>query len=677
MKLNTKYKIPNTKYVIYIIVALIFILGVALFYGNTLQNGFVLDDVGVLQQNPYIHSLEYLPKVITGCIWESVLGGCSSTNYYRPLFSLSYLLTYQISPDPWLFALIRLIYFTISIFLVFILVNLLTKNTLLAFLSAFIFLIYPTNNEAINFSVPDLLYTIFILLATIYHFLYQKQKKQHYLTFVYIFYGLAVFSKETAIVAPLIFLTLDLTYFKRKISWFLQWENIKPYLIYILIFAVYMGLRMLVLGGMGARSSFYPLTIPERIYAFFYLFTLYIQKFFLPYPLQFSYPTIANILPRFFSLNFLISIFIVISFIGLCIYTWKKKLFSAFFGLIWFFVFLFLNLFFVSTFNTLGGNAFTERYMLAPSIGFSILVAILLEKLWKINKKTKYGVIAFLIIISLISFMIVHNRNKTWNSNLTIYLDTLKKDPSADVIRYDLAAYYQNQKDMKQAKEQFNELIKRGTLPYIFTVYNTLGKIYYDEGNLKEALRFFEGSLNQNSPGNAKDTAVYLAIRKEADNYIGTIYAKQDNILQSLSYFCKALMIDPNYNEANTNFNAAASGIQGMDNKSFMLLYDQILQGTIFQPNNSLITLKNKDCSLPQGCLLILSSTIPKDTPPFIFLTVGKTDLDEVVRARYLTFDPKTSDITLGIDHQFGDRSIHFWFPTCNNVYYESETKGE
>jgi len=78
---------------------------VAVFYGNTLDNGFVLDDYPVLVDNLYIQSLDYASKIVTGCIGEFSLDGCAGqTLHYRPIHSLSYLITYQISSQPWFFS---------------------------------------------------------------------------------------------------------------------------------------------------------------------------------------------------------------------------------------------------------------------------------------------------------------------------------------------------------------------------------------------------------------------------------------------------------------------------------------------------------------------------------------------------------------------------------------------
>lgn len=653
----------NFKYVRELVVLVFFILGVSLFYGNTLQNGFIHDDHGLIETNTYIQSFKYLPKVITSCVWESANGTCKNSVNYHPIESLSYILTFMISPQPWFFHLINLIYFVITIFLVFILVRFLTNNFMVAFFSAFITMIHPVNTEVVNWIAAGLsmIITIFALLATICYIQYRRKKDLKYLSLTYIFYALGVFSKESVVLIPLVFITLDLIFFRQKIFFLLKWKNLRPYIVMGVIFLIYMILRFLVLGNFMANSAYsqiHNLTISQYIYVFIDLFAKYIKELFWPFPL--SYFHTFNPSYQFFSLHFLINFFLVFIFIGACFLAWKRKLPVILFALIWFFVFLFPSLAFI---NSLGDNKFAERHIFTSLIGFSIIAAIILEwfrKNFKQGKKIVYG---FLLIVSILAFIYIYNHNLIWKNDISLDLNTLKTNPDADLIRYNLALEYLTEKNPELAKEQLIQLIENNNWYNLFRVYYTLGGIYRLEGNYDEATNNYQASIAKNPT------------YKDTYNNIGAMSLENRKYIDSVLYLCKAIQLDPNFTNANNNFNIAASTIQSLDNKTFMLLYDQILHGDIFKPNNSPVTLKNKDCSYSEGCLLTFSSDVPVHEFLFPFLTVGITDSNEVVRTRYFNFDPKTSDITIGIDHQFGNSKTHFWFPTCNNSYYGAETK--
>jgi len=175
-------KVPklNKVYIVFVIFAVL----IALFYGNTLTNGFALDDYSQIEQNTYIQSLRYIPKAVTGCIWESTLGECEGrTIYYRPIQHISYIFAYQISSQAWMFHLMNLLHFFVLVSLVFLFVRHLFKNSLLAFFTAIIVLIHPVNSEVVNWpsAIGELQMLIFTLLSLLFYLLYRERKSTRYI----------------------------------------------------------------------------------------------------------------------------------------------------------------------------------------------------------------------------------------------------------------------------------------------------------------------------------------------------------------------------------------------------------------------------------------------------------------------------------------------------------------
>src|ERR1700736_2100405 len=74
-------------------------------YANSLFGSFVYDDNYQVVENPYVHSFHYLPKIFTTTVW-SFQGAQGTTNYFRPMMTFGYLLSYQIAgPVPFSFHL--------------------------------------------------------------------------------------------------------------------------------------------------------------------------------------------------------------------------------------------------------------------------------------------------------------------------------------------------------------------------------------------------------------------------------------------------------------------------------------------------------------------------------------------------------------------------------------------
>ena len=646
MKFIKKYK-QN------LLVLLLFTLAVAIFYGNTLKNDFVFDNHDTIEHNPYVTSLKYIPRVFTSAPFL----------YYRPLLSISDIVTYQISPKPWMFHLVNLIYFAADVFLVFLLAKLLTKKSLVGIFAALLFLIHPINTEAVNWvSVPDLLSTVFILLTVICYFLYRTKPKAKYLVYTGLLYACGIFSKEPAILVPAMFLVLDLFYFKKKVSALFQWKNLKPYIISLAILIFCLGLRFYFLHGLGGAGGVtHNFTAIQKVYLFFYSFALYVQKLFWPIPLSDLYnaPTIFN----FLSAKFFTYVFVFIMYICLCFLAWKKHWFSTLFGLIWFLIFLLPSLLFLNALVV----TFAERYLFTPVVGFSIIVAALLGQLWKKGKNAKVLIIVILSVISLASFVVIYQRNNYWVDDINIYKESLKKEPNSDAFNYDLAVAYLNKGDSASAEKIFKEMIKLGTGGSLYKVYNNLGNIYRKKGDLNQAIKYYQSSIKLNPK------------HKESYNNLGAQYVERGYLLESLPYLCKALLIEPSFKDANTNFDFVSSRIQGLDNKSFTLLHNQMLQGDIFKPAlvKDNITLQNKDCSYQQGCILTFNANLKQNEFLFPFLIYASTPMGEVVRIRYSAFNQTKAgyQIALGIDHQFGNSAIHFYIPTCDGIYYETNVK--
>src|ERR1035437_8545160 len=88
-------------------------------YVNTLFNDFVYDDHFQVVGNPYVHSFRYLRQIFTTTVW-SFQGAQGATNYFRPMMTLGYLLTYQIAgATPFSFHLVSLVLNGLAVWLVF------------------------------------------------------------------------------------------------------------------------------------------------------------------------------------------------------------------------------------------------------------------------------------------------------------------------------------------------------------------------------------------------------------------------------------------------------------------------------------------------------------------------------------------------------------------------------
>lgn len=655
-KISSKLKIP-----LHYIGAFFGVLALtALFYGNTLGNGFIHDDHGQIEQNQYIQSWQYLPKVLSGCIWEAALGGCKErTSYYRPLQSLSYLITYTFSSGPSFFHFVNLIYLIIAGFLVYMLGYKLTQHALLSLSASTIFIIHPINTETVNWiaTVPELLYVIFILLGMIFFIYYREISNKKYLIGSYISYFLGLLSKEPAFLLPILFFAFDWLYLKYSFKNFFRIKELKLYGIMGLIFAAYLALRISVLGSIGS-GGFYTTNIQIRIISFFELAAQYLEKLIYPKPLLlFYYPFITS--KSFFALKFIISFLIVASVIGLLVWLIKRNSRFLAFSMLWLLVFLIPGVVFI---NALGENVFSERYVFASSIGFSFLISYVF--FWLAQKKFLFKVIIgiFAIILFSLSLKIVWARNYEWKSDDILYAITLQQNPEADLIRYNFAISKRDNGDEQFAKEQLEIIAQRGSWRDIYKAYNNLGTLARNQNDFTQAEYYFSKALASN------------ANNERAYNNLGALNLEQGKPLNALIYFCKALRINPELKEANANFSRISGLLSNVNDIGYITLYQEIISGTPFaQSTTSSINFKTSFCSeTDEVCHYIFSPKVGPQETLLPFLIMARTQNEELLKILGSSFNQKTEEIMITISKKFQDKPLEFIFPSCLGVYYKT-----
>ena len=661
-----------SRYGMYFIVA-VFAVVIAVFYGNTLQNGFILDDRPTIVENPYVHSLEHLPRVFTGCIWEEELGGCEGrTMHYRPLQTLPWLITWQISSSPWFFHLVNLIYFLSAVSLVFIAVRRFTNEPRLAFLTALFFLVHPVNSEVVNWVslVADLFLAIFSLLVIYFYLLFRQTGRTRNLFYAVLFFFCAILSKETAVaVLPVIIALIDLLGFEKNFRALFKWERVKAYLWFLIPLISYFLMRNEVighLGGIGAGASFFgTLSFTDRLYLFFKLFGEYAKVLIFPYPLIF-YRTISTKVD-FSGIGFLGGLIALVAYIVAAYTIWKKGKRALFFFLSWAFLSILPMLIF---YFAVSENFFAERYIFVSTIGFGFLLAVIILDLEKKISNTeikKWFVPVMALIIAGLSFAVVHPRNNLWHDTATMLRANLEVNPNAPSIRQYLAKTLYADGDVEGAKKTYEEVIQKNPdWIYISTTYNNLADIYRQEANLEQAREYYEKSIEASGGGNFS-----------AYNNLGAMLVEQGEYLNALTNICKALQLNPQSDVAQNNYGRVAGTIENVPEGQFIFLYQDLMSGGAFSVSSEKkIMFREKKCAY-NSCIYEFVPGLPAGEILFPFLITAAAFPQEVVLPQDPQFNPATQSIFLSLDEKYKDRLLTFSFPVCSGTRYEVEVLPE
>ena len=134
-------------------------------YSATLTYQFVYDDLGVIVNNPLVHSWRFVPRYFTEHVWGYMYPNVPG-NYYRPVFLLWLLLNHSLfglDPAGWhLTAVLAHIVVTLMVYLI---ASRITGNLLSSVVASLIFGIHPVHIEAVAWvsGVSEPLLAMFLL----------------------------------------------------------------------------------------------------------------------------------------------------------------------------------------------------------------------------------------------------------------------------------------------------------------------------------------------------------------------------------------------------------------------------------------------------------------------------------------------------------------------------------
>ena len=422
----------------YLVLALV----IALFYGNTLANGFVYDDVTFIVKNESIRSIANIGKVLTGCFTDDSFGDCKTRGlYYRPFLSLHLLLTYQISQEPWFFHLVNIFLLFIGSILVFKLFESLGLKRILAFFGALIFLINPVNSEAGNFisTVNDHYLLIFFSLSLIFYIKFRKTGNLKYLVTASITYFLALSAKEAAAFLIVLIFAYEGIFNKLK-NWPKKSRPWHPILAFLLPLVIYFLLRIVIFGRLVHQLvGYHDLNFVSQILTSFSIYPLYLIKLIYPLPLNAQHdPPIVNAIDWRF---FVSAVFWIVN-LSLVYLAFKKKMRFALFGLAIIFVSLLPILLFI---NKIGRFILAERYLYLATVGVSLILVEFVQTRYRIvSFRSGIGKVmlgAFLVYMG-VSWWIVINRNRDWHDEFSFNRSIARLTKTNHGVWYNLGTNY-------------------------------------------------------------------------------------------------------------------------------------------------------------------------------------------------------------------------------------------
>jgi len=568
-----------------------------LLYLNTLGHQYALDDFSVLKENFLVK------RGFAG------LGDIMKTSYrfgywneqgtlYRPLSLVMFALEWEFFPDtPRAYHFFNLFFYGLLGFVMFkVLRNLMRDYTiLLPLIISLLFIAHPIHTEVVaNIKSRDeIMSLLFVFTALGLLLRYIESNKIWQLAAAVGVYFLAFLAKESALTFLAVFPAALFMF--RKIS--LHKIMISTAVMGVAA-AAYIGMRAAILGSVKGVEKVSVLQnsleaapdLLSRTATAFVILGKYVLLLLFPHPMacDYSFNQIPNTTFGDFQ-AFLPLLF----FLGIGIYAvWKfrnRNLIS--FGILVFLATISLYSNLIITIGTQMG----DRLLFVPSLGFAIVVAVLLVKAFKINLQPESeeidlmqtvtqhkGILALLGVVLLAYSYKTFDRNKAWENDYTLYsTDVLSSPNSARMNYYYGLALVQHKAVKTDDPAQKNAFLDQGIAafekaieiyPNYGTAWDQIGLAHYRKDNYPKAVEFYNKALQL-------DPTMSITYSN-----LGTIYFKSQQYENALGVYQKAVQYNPRYADGYMNL-GSTYGMLGRPQEA-VAAFRKALE---FEPNNAVV----------------------------------------------------------------------------------------
>jgi len=512
----------------YVLALILITLGV---YANTLFNGFVGDDHAIIVENTFYAHVSDLPRLFSKDYTTDplLLNQGPGRDYgsgsvaYRPVLSLTYFLDHALwgtmAPG---YHLTNLVLHLLNVVLVFALFLVFMIKPPWAFFAALLFAVHPVQTEAICAIGyrGDLLVTFFVLVGCLCWVRFREGQRKIWAILTLAAYFLAVFSKEAALLMPVLLWIYDRSYKSGACGKADQWRWGG---VFALIGAFYLWVYLWVFPNPSLYSNLaLGKTIAEHVSVVLRIWEFNIFSLIFPWLIA-TVPPLYTLAPIPLTDIYLILSLCLSMFVIAGVYFCFKTKQGAAFWLAWFL------LFYIPVSGIMATpNPVAYRFLYLPGIGFFAIAGYGLYRFSEMAMIPSRISVLIRFFIVAVCCVFTFSNNFLWRNNQTIskqwirdfpghykghavlgieyfrqfrfaeavevlepfWHDLGKSDPSA---LYCLAEGHFQLGHRDKAAYFFDELIKGH--PYFADAYFGLGKVFLAQGNAARALVYFRKAM--------------------------------------------------------------------------------------------------------------------------------------------------------------------------------------
>jgi protein O-mannosyl-transferase len=418
------------------IVPLVLYLRVVKYEFSNLDDATIISNVTNVQGNPL--------SIVQAFSRDAFMGNKGDT-FYRPMQSVSFMLDAAIGgKEPWIYHLSNLIWHMFAVTALFFFLLKIGVEKRFSFILSLFFSINPIFTNAVAW-IPargDILLCLFSLLSFITFLEYFSKKKIVYLILHTIAFLLAVFSKETAVIIPV--LILSYFYFVRKEKFVLK--NISSFLIiWFLCLTLFLLFRQLVIKTSHSSLIFGITPFIKNLPAI----PTYFFKFFIPYNLC--------TMPVFDMAGIIGGIILLIASGVIAFKFMREEWRIVLYGIGWFLAFTIPPMFFRPYFAKFGYEYFEYRAYL-PVIGILIIAGFLINKFSARIPARKMITISIPVILVYSMIALIHLSD--FSNPIAFFTSAIKTNSNNATALAEIATTYFYRGNKEKALQEVDNSIK-------------------------------------------------------------------------------------------------------------------------------------------------------------------------------------------------------------------------
>lgn len=487
-----------------------------LFFGFT----YLDDNVLILDNLNFLSNFGNIFKIFNQDVFFVLHG---ATAYYRPIYTLSFMLNAFIGgAEPFVYHLTNLALHLTAVNLVYYFFKKLGLKQTLAFIGTLVFAVHPLVTATVAWMPGrnDSLAAIFILASLIFFVKFWATGKWSQVLGHGVFFALALFSKEVALVIVPVAGCYVWLLTKDKYAWRKASQMIAIWAPALIAWFILRGLAltkpMAYTLGAGLKSLW--VNAPAIIQ--------FLGKIIFPFNL--------SVTPIIRDMTFVYG-WLALVILGALIFIGLKQNRSywrpCLFGLLWFLIFLLPS--FIRPDGAVLAD-FIEHRVYLPLFG--ILFLLIKNPVWeKVNFSKKYILglwLGLILFLSGLTFFYQQN----FRNRLVFWQSAVKNSPHYPLARRNLGAMYYFEKNFAGALAEDQEALKLN--PTEPMVHNNMGVILMNQGRLAEAAAQFLAELKINPN---YDNSLFN---------LGLVYFNQNKKMDAAILWEQTIKINPNYWDA-------------------------------------------------------------------------------------------------------------------------------